>query len=201
MNSQEKLHKNSGLTEAERVEAVAAHMSAIISLLGEDVTREGLVKTPQRAAKALVDVTAGYRTTSDKVVGDAIFEYEGSQMVIVRDIEFYSLCEHHVLPFFGRVSVGYIPDGKMIGLSKLGRLVDMYARRLQVQERLTRQIADAVRLHTGAKGVMVMVEAQHLCMKMRGVEKQDSSTTTTHCNGVFSDDKSLRHEFLDAIKR
>lgn len=188
------------LTEAERIDAIAAHVSAIISLIGEDGTREGLLKTPQRAAKALVDVTRGYRTTTDEVVGDAVFRYEGSSMIIVRDIEFYSLCEHHILPFYGRVSIGYVPADKMIGLSKLARIVDVYARRLQVQERLTRRIAVAVKRHTGAKGVMVMVEAQHLCMKMRGVEKQDSSTSTIDYNGVFAADSNLRREFMDAIK-
>lgn len=192
-----KTENTDAITDTGRVEAIAAHMEAIIRLLGEDPGREGLKRTPMRAAKALWSVTEGYRTTTDRAVGDAVFECEGSNMVIVRDIEFYSLCEHHVLPFFGRVSVGYVPDGKMLGISKLARIVDVYARRLQVQERMTSQICRAVMRHAQAQGVMVKVEAQHLCMKMRGVEKQDSSTTTTECCGVFADNEALRREFIE----
>lgn len=187
------------LSDQQRIEAIASHIDSIISLLGEDTAREGLVRTPMRAAKALWFLTKGYRQNVDEVVGEALFEHEGSQIVAVNDIELYSLCEHHVLPFFGKVSIGYIPDGKIVGLSKLARVVDVYARRLQVQERFTAQIADAVSRLTGAKGVIVVCSGEHLCMKMRGVEKQHSSTTTMHYNGVFSD-PALRAEFLNSIK-
>ena len=187
------------LSDQQRIEAIASHIDSIISLLGEDSAREGLVRTPMRAAKALWFLTKGYRQNVDEVVGEALFEHEGSQIVAVNDIEFYSLCEHHVLPFFGKVSIGYIPDGKIVGLSKLARVVDVYARRLQVQERFTAQIADAVSRLTGAKGVIVVCSGEHLCMKMRGVEKQHSSTTTMHYNGVFAD-PALRAEFLNSIK-
>lgn len=184
----------------EVIDQVAEHVKAIITLLGEDPTREGLVKTPQRAAKALAYITRGYHQDPDKIINGAIFTHEGSLMVIVRDIEFYSMCEHHILPFFGRVAVGYIPDGKTIGLSKLARLVDYYARRLQVQERMTAQICRIVQQKLAPKGVIVACTAQHLCMKMRGVEKQDSSTTTFETTGVFSDSPELRREFMEAIK-
>ena len=187
------------LSDQQRIEAIASHIDSIISLLGEDTAREGLVRTPMRAAKALWFLTKGYRQNVDEVVGEALFEHEGSQIVAVNDIEFYSLCEHHVLPFFGKVSIGYIPDGKIVGLSKRARVVDVYARRLQVQERFTAQIADAVSRLTGAKGVIVVCSGEHLCMKMRGVEKQHSSTTTMLYNGVFSD-PALSAEFLNSIK-
>lgn len=183
-----------------KVQQIATHMRAILELLGEDPDREGLLKTPVRAAKALWYVTKGYRQNAEDVMQQAIFEYAGSQMVIVKDIEFYSMCEHHVLPFFGRVSIGYIPNGKMIGLSKLARLVDVFARRLQVQERLTAQVCDAVMDTLEARGAIVICNGQHLCMKMRGVEKQDSSTTTMHYAGAFADDPQLRTEFLNSLK-
>lgn len=183
-----------------RIARIAEHVSAIISLLGEDPEREGLVKTPVRAAKALWHATQGYRTDPDEVMRQAIFEYAGSQIVIVKDIEFYSMCEHHILPFFGTVSIGYIPDGEMIGLSKLARLVNVYARRLQVQERLTAQLCDAVQRTLRTKGVFVVCNAQHLCMKMRGVEKQNSSTTTTDYNGAFATDPALRAEFYETLR-
>lgn len=187
------------MSEQERIDAIASHMESIIELLGEDVSREGLLRTPQRAAKALAYLTSGYNVNPDNVIGNAVFEHEGSQMVIVKDIEFYSLCEHHVLPFFGKVTVGYIPDGKIVGLSKLARIVDVYARRLQVQERLTAQIAEQVLRAVGAKGVIVVMNGEHMCMKMRGVEKQHSSTTTVHYNGVF-ENSDLRAEFFNAIR-
>lgn len=186
--------------DPEVIDAVARHIKAIITLLGEDPSREGLVKTPQRAAKALAYITRGYHQDPDKIINDAIFTHEGSRMVIVRDIEFYSMCEHHILPFFGRVSIGYIPDGKTIGLSKLARLVDYYARRLQVQERMTAEICRIVQEKLSPLGVMVACTAQHLCMKMRGVEKQDSATTTYETTGVFSESVDLRREFMDAIR-
>ena len=187
------------LTDQERLEAIASHVESIITLLGEDTTREGLVRTPMRAAKALAFLTSGYRTNPDEVVGQAIFEHEGSQIVVVKDIEFYSLCEHHVLPFFGTISLGYIPNGKIVGLSKLARIVDVFARRLQVQERFTAQIVEEVSRQTGAKGVIAICSGEHLCMKMRGVEKQHASTTTMHYNGDFAD-AALRSEFLNSIK-
>lgn len=183
-----------------RVAALASHFAAIMRLVGEDLRRPGLEKTPERAAKALLHITEGYGKDADAVMEEAIFDHAGSQMIIVKDIEFYSTCEHHILPFFGRVSIGYIPDGKMVGLSKLARLVNVYARRLQVQERMTRQICQCVMRTLKAKGVMVVVNGQHLCMKMRGVEKQDSSTTTVHYEGAFAEDSRLRHEFLESLK-
>ncbi len=183
----------------ETVAEIARHYEAIITLLGEDVKREGLVKTPMRAAKAMVYATRGYRQDADVIINDAIFTHEGSDMVIVRDIEFYSLCEHHILPFFGKVSIGYIPDGRTIGLSKLARLVDFYARRLQVQERMTAQICRIVMEKLGAKGVIVTCTAEHLCMQMRGVEKQMSATTTVESAGVFKESATLREEFFRAI--
>ena len=183
----------------ETIEKIAEHYKAIISLIGEDVTREGLLKTPMRAAKAIAYVTRGYRQDPDEIINNAIFTHEGSRMVVVKDIEFYSLCEHHILPFFGRVSVGYIPNGKTIGLSKLTRLVDYYARRLQVQERMTAQICHVIMEKLQAKGVIVVCTGEHLCMKMRGVEKQDSATTTIETSGVFNDSAVLCDEFFKVL--
>lgn len=186
--------------DSERIEQMAAHIRALIELMGDDPTREGLVKTPVRAAKALLYATCGYRQNGGEVMRQAIFEYAGSQMVVVKDIEFYSMCEHHILPFFGRVSIGYLPDGKMIGLSKLARLVDVYAHRLQVQERLTAQVCEDVMKSLHACGAIVLCNGEHLCMKMRGVEKQHSSTTTVHYAGAFADELRLREEFYQALK-
>lgn len=182
------------------IEKIAYHYREILKLIGEDPEREGLLKTPIRAAKALVDITQGYRIKPIEVAQKAIFNYEGSQMIIVRDVEFYSMCEHHILPFFGKVSIGYIPDGKMIGLSKLARIVDTFARRLQVQERMTAQICALLSEAMPTKGVIVCCDAGHMCMKMRGVEKQDSSTVTFDYNGQFSNDPGLREEFMRLIK-
>lgn len=178
------------------VRQIADHYSAILRLVGEDPDREGLKKTPERAAKAILDITSGYRTDPLKIARQAIFEHAGSRMVIVKDIEFYSMCEHHILPFFGKVSVGYIPKGKMIGLSKLARIVDNFARRLQVQERLTSQVCNLINEAMPTEGVIVSCTGEHLCMKMRGVEKQDSSTTTYDYTGKFESDPALREEFL-----
>lgn len=194
------MDKNSGLSE-DTIRQIASHYAEIIRLLGEDTDREGLVKTPMRAARALAYCTRGYRQDPDEIINGAIFSHEGSRMVIVRDIEFYSLCEHHILPFYGRMSVGYVPGGKTIGLSKLARLVDYYARRLQVQERLTAQICALLMDKLSAKGVMVMCEGEHLCMKMRGVGKQLSETVTCETAGVFDTDPTLREEFMRAIGR
>lgn len=185
--------------ESDRIEQMAAHIKALIELMGDDSTREGLVKTPVRAAKALLYATRGYRQSGEEVMRQAIFEYAGSQMVVVKDIEFYSMCEHHILPFFGRISIGYLPDGKMIGLSKLARLVDVYARRLQVQERLTAQVCADVMKSLHARGAIVLCNGEHLCMKMRGVEKQHSSTTTVHYAGAFDTDPHLRDEFYRSL--
>lgn len=184
----------------DRINAIASHVEAILRLIGEDPSREGLLKTPVRAAKALAYITGGYAQSPEKVLSQAIFEYAGSKMIVVKDIEFYSMCEHHILPFFGKVSVGYIPDGAMIGLSKLARIVDVFARRLQVQERLTAEICSSVASTLKAKGVIVTCNAAHLCMKMRGVEKQDSTTTTVDYCGVFEDSPTLREEFFRSLK-
>jgi len=177
------------------------YFSQIIEEIGEDITREGLVDTPKRAAKAFKFLNNGYDKTLEEVLNGAIFEADTEDMVIVKDIELYSLCEHHLLPFIGKCHIAYIPDGKVLGLSKLARIVDMYARRLQIQEKLTKEIADAVEVSIGAKGVAVVVEAKHLCMMMRGVEKQNSVMTTSVMTGIFRDDRSTRMEFLNLINR
>jgi GTP cyclohydrolase I len=177
------------------------YFSKIITEIGEDVTREGLLDTPKRAAKAFRFLNNGYEKTLEEVLNGAIFEAETEDMVIVKDIELYSLCEHHLLPFIGKCHIAYIPQGKVLGLSKLARIVDMYARRLQIQEKLTKQIADAVELSINAKGVAVVVEAKHLCMMMRGVEKQNSVMTTSVMTGIFREDRSTRIEFLNLINR
>ena len=169
--------------------------------LGEDPAREGLVKTPLRVAQALSFLTQGYRTEPKKVINEALFTQDTGSMVIVKDIELYSLCEHHLLPFFGRCHIGYIPDGKVFGVSKLARLVDVYARRLQLQERLTEQISRVIMDSIGARGVAVMIEARHLCMMMRGVEKQNSTMVTSSVLGVFREHLATREEFLTLVTR
>lgn len=186
--------------DEELVERIASHYREILRLIGEDPEREGLVKTPVRAAKALVDITVGYRMDPMAVARQAVFEHAGSRMVVVKDIEFYSMCEHHILPFFGKVTVGYLPKGKMIGLSKLARIVETFARRLQVQERLTGQVCRLLSEVMPNEGVIVACNAEHLCMKMRGVEKQESSTTTFDYCGRFETEPLLREEFLRLIK-
>lgn len=186
-------------TDNETINQIAGHISEIIRLIGEDCRREGLVKTPVRAAKALYYLTSGYRAEPSAIVRQALFGHEGSQMVIVKDIEFYSMCEHHILPFFGKVSIGYIPNGRIVGLSKVARLVNVFARRLQVQERMTAQICMELMNTLDAKGVIVVCNAQHLCMKMRGVEKQDASTTTLEYAGEFAANPALREEFMRSI--
>ena len=172
----------------------------LLKSIGENVDREGLKATPKRAAKAFEYLTQGYKYDIKKIVNGAIFESDNDEMIIVKDIELYSLCEHHLLPFFGKCHVGYIPQGKIIGLSKIARIVDVFARRLQVQENLTRQIAETLMQYTGAVGVGVVIEAQHLCMMMRGVEKQNSIMKTSCMLGVFRKESSTRAEFLSLIK-
>ncbi|HEY5898445.1 MAG TPA: GTP cyclohydrolase I FolE [Burkholderiales bacterium] len=169
--------------------------------LGEDVNREGLIKTPERVAKALTFLTYGYRASVRDVINEALFTQTTGGMVIVKDIELYSLCEHHMLPFYGRCHIGYIPNGKVFGVSKLARLVDVFARRLQLQERLTEQISQVVMEEVHAKGVGVMIEARHLCMMMRGVEKQNSTMVTSSVLGVFRDNLATREEFLNLVGR
>ena len=175
------------------------HYSEILDILGEDINREGLVDTPKRAAKAMQFLTDGYHKKLEDVVNGAIFESETDEMVIVQDIEFYSLCEHHVLPFIGRCHIAYLPNGKVLGLSKFARIVDMYARRLQIQEGLTKQIADAVLEVTNAKGVGVIMEGKHMCMMMRGVQKQNSSMVTSVMLGSMRNSQATREEFLRLI--
>jgi GTP cyclohydrolase I len=172
----------------------------ILVVLGEDPEREGLVDTPRRVAESLIYLTEGYGADPRQVVGSALYEHEGGDLVTVRDIPFYSLCEHHVLPFFGRCHIGYLPKGKVIGLSKLPRLVDVFAHRLQLQERLTRQIAEAVDRALHPRGVAVVMEARHLCMEMRGVEKVDSETVSSCLLGEFREDAAVRAEFLDLVR-
>jgi GTP cyclohydrolase I len=173
----------------------------MLELLGQDPTREGLAKTPERVAKSLAYLTAGCAKDPRKVVGSAVFDHEADEMIVVRDIEVYSLCEHHLLPFFGKAHVAYLPKGKIVGLSKLPRLVDCFARRLQVQERLTMQIANAVQDILAPDGVGVVVEAKHLCMMMRGVEKQNSEAVTSCMLGRFRKDARTRQEFLDILAK
>lgn len=186
--------------ESEIISKIAAHYAEIIKLIGENPQRDGLVNTPLRAAKALYFVTRGYRQNIDDVIHGAMFESPGCDMVIVRDIEFYSLCEHHILPFFGTVSVGYLPSEKIVGLSKIARIVDVFARRLQVQERFVDQLCATLFERLGARGVMVWCKARHLCMQMRGVEKQLASTVSIATRGEFSTDESLRRQFLQSIQ-
>ncbi len=175
--------------------------SEIIRRLGEDPTRDGLMKTPERMEKSMTFLTHGYTQTVSQVLHNALFDVDYDEMVIVKDIEFFSLCEHHMLPFFGRAHVAYVPNGKVIGLSKMARVVDVFARRLQVQERLTRQISDAIEEAIAPQGVGVILEAQHLCMMMRGVEKQHSSTVTSAMLGVFKTQLQTRNEFLSLVRR
>jgi len=177
------------------------YFKKIIESIGEDVNREGLRDTPKRAAKAFKFLNNGYEKNLDEVLNGAIFQADTEDMVIVKDIELYSLCEHHLLPFIGKCHIGYLPQGKVLGLSKLARIVDMYGRRLQIQEQLTRQIATAVETAVGARGVAVVIEAKHLCMMMRGVEKQNSVMTTSVMTGIFREEISTRSEFLNLINR
>ena len=180
------------------VEELAAHYHQILTLLGEDPEREGLLKTPMRVAKAMQVLTRGYQMDAHKVLTDALFREDYSQMVIVKDIDFFSLCEHHMLPFYGKAHVAYIPNGYITGLSKIARVVDIYAHRLQVQERMTQQIKDCIQDTLKPLGVMVVVEARHMCMQMRGIEKQNAITTTSDFSGAFNQAKT-RQEFMNLI--
>src|SRR5690349_8277085 len=172
----------------------------LLSELGEDPSREGLLATPRRVERAMKFLTSGYQADVDAIINDALFTVDYNEMVIVKDIDFYSLCEHHLLPFFGKCHVAYIPNGRVVGLSKIPRLVDMFARRLQVQERLTTQIADTINNKIHPRGVAVVVEAQHLCMIMRGVEKQNSVAVTSSMLGAFKENQNTRNEFLNLVR-
>lgn len=183
----------------EGLDALATHYKSILELLGEDPTREGLEKTPMRVAKAMQVLTRGYSMDPHKVLTDALFKEDYSQMVIVKDIDVFSLCEHHMLPFYGKAHVAYIPNGYITGLSKIARVVDIYSHRLQVQERLTLQIKECIEQTLKPLGVMVVIEAKHMCMQMRGVEKQNSITTTSDFSGVFNQAKT-RQEFMNLIQ-
>ena len=182
-------------------EEIQKAISSILLAVGENPEREGLKRTPERVARMYAELLAGYTTDPIAVVNDAIFDVKYDEMVIVRDVEFYSLCEHHMLPFMGRVHVAYIPDGKVLGLSKIPRIVDIFARRLQVQERMTRQIADLIRDLLHPQGVGVVVEALHLCMMMRGVQKHNARMTTSAMHGAFRSNLATRQEFLEIIGR
>ena len=183
----------------EGLDDLATHYKSILTLLGEDAYREGLEKTPMRVAKAMQILTRGYSQDPHKVLTDALFKEDYNQMVIVKDIDVFSLCEHHMLPFYGKCHVAYIPDGYITGLSKIARVVDIFSHRLQVQERLTQQIKDCIQSTLKPQGVMVVIEAKHMCMQMRGVEKQNSITTTSDFSGVFND-LNTRQEFMSLLR-
>lgn len=184
----------------EKSQKLAEHFKAILELLGEDPSREGLVRTPKRAADALLFLNSGHRVNLDRLVNEAVFSDANEGMVIIRDIEVYSLCEHHMLPFYGKAHVGYIPDKKIIGISKIPRIVDMFARRLQVQERLTQQVLAALGQVLAPVGAGVVMQCKHMCMMMRGVEKQNSVMFTSSMSGTFLTDRGTRMEFLDLIR-
>ena len=183
----------------EGLDQLASHYKSILELLGADTEREGLQKTPLRVAKTMQILTRGYEQDANKVLTDALFEEKYNQMVIVKDIDFFSLCEHHMLPFYGKVHVAYIPNGYITGLSKIARVVDIYSHRLQVQERLTQQIKDCIQQTLRPLGVMVVIEAKHMCMQMRGVEKQNAITTTSDFSGAFNQAKT-REEFMNLLR-
>lgn len=183
-----------------KLQEIQKHYSEIIRLLGEDVNREGLIKTPERVAKAMATLTRGYDMNPEAIINSAKFKEDYNQMVIVKDIQFYSLCEHHMLPFYGKAHVAYIPNGYITGLSKIARVVDVFSHRLQVQERMTTQIKECIQNALNPLGVMVVIEAKHMCMQMRGVEKQNSITTTSDISGAFNQSKT-REEFLSLISK
>tara|TARA_A100001388_G_scaffold235046_1_gene188500 strand:- start:366 stop:923 length:558 start_codon:yes stop_codon:yes gene_type:complete len=181
------------------IDSLSESYRDVIRAIGEDPEREGLLDTPQRAAKAMEFLTSGYRQDLTTVVNNAVFDSDNDEMVVVRDIELYSMCEHHMLPFTGRCHIGYLPNGKVLGLSKFARITDMFARRLQIQENLTRQVALAVQEVTGARGVGVVIEARHFCMMMRGVEKQNSTMASSVMLGDFREQQATRSEFMRLI--
>ncbi|MFT4766140.1 MAG: GTP cyclohydrolase I [Oleispira sp.] len=187
------------LYSGEAMKALSDLYSQVITGLGEDVNREGLVDTPKRAAKAMQFLTSGYEQSLEDIVNNAVFASDNDEMVVISDIEMYSMCEHHMLPFIGKVHIGYLPNGNVLGLSKFARITDMFARRLQIQENLTKQIAEAVQEITGARGVAVVIEARHMCMMMRGVQKQNSSMSTSVMLGSFRESPATRSEFLRLI--
>lgn len=189
------------LTRLDQQAELGALAQQMLRLIGENPERQGLLDTPERFAKALGFLTSGYSTNAEEIIGDALFDEPSGELVLVRDIEFFSLCEHHMLPFFGKAHVAYIPNGKVIGLSKIPRIVDMFSRRLQVQERLTHEIAVEIEKVLKPKGVAVITEAAHLCMMMRGVEKQASSTLSKSTLGAFASDANLRAEFISLLKK
>jgi GTP cyclohydrolase I len=188
------------MSENNKTDFIASRYEDVIKQLGEDPSREGLLKTPERAAKAMQFLTHGYDLNPDSLIQQAIFHEEYSEMVIVKDIEVYSLCEHHMLPFFGKAHVAYIPNGKIVGLSKIPRVVDAYARRLQVQERLTIEIRDCIQRTLDPKGVAVVIECCHMCMQMRGVQKQNSVTTSSAFTGLFLRNDATRKEFINLVQ-
>ena len=193
------MNENFNIETIEVTEQIKMNYEEILNLVGEDKTREGLLKTPERAAKAMKFLTEGYEKDPKQILQSAMFEEDYNEMVIVKDIELYSLCEHHLLPFFGKAHIAYIPNGYIVGLSKLPRIVDVFSRRLQVQERLTEQILDCINNTLNPKGVPVVIETSHMCMMMRGVQKQNSTTTTSGFRGGFKDTET-RNEFLNLIK-
>ena len=196
---EKKLYEKQEIYDPATIAELSEHYAAILRLLGEDPTREGLLKTPERVAKAMAFITKGYAQDPVQIVTSAIFREEYKQMVLVKDIELFSLCEHHLMPFVGKAHVAYIPNGYITGLSKIARVVECYARRLQVQERLTVQIRDCIQRALNPIGVAVVIEASHMCMQMRGVEKQESSTTTSAFTGIFLRDHRTREEFMELI--
>jgi GTP cyclohydrolase I len=185
--------------QTDSLDSLKEHYTKVLDLIGEDSSREGLIKTPERVAKAMQFLTQGYDINPSEILESAMFSEDYSQMVLIKEIEFYSLCEHHLLPFFGKAHIAYIPDGKILGLSKVPRVVDAFSRRLQVQERLTNEIRDCIQNTLKPKGVAVVMEARHLCMQMRGVEKQNSMTTTSAFSGAFLDSEKTRLEFMNLI--
>ncbi len=196
----ERLTRQPNRIDGSQLESLTTAFHEVLEAIGEDPERPGLQKTPERAARSFEFITQGYRQSVEEIVNDAIFDSDASEIVLVKDIELYSMCEHHLLPFIGKAHVAYIPNGKVIGLSKVARIVDVYARRLQIQEQLTTQVADAIMETLHPEGVAVVIEARHLCMMMRGVEKQNSVMTTSCLLGSFKEDARTRAEFLALLK-
>lgn len=195
------INENFNIETVSITEEIKEHLNEVIGLLGEDTSREGLLKTPERSAKAMKFLTEGYEMDPMQILQSAIFNENYNEMVIVKDIELYSLCEHHMLPFFGKAHIAYIPNGKIVGLSKIPRVVDTFSRRLQVQERLTIEIRDCLQRTLEPKGVAVVLECSHMCMQMRGVQKQNSATTTSAFTGLFLSNDTTRKEFINLIKK